>query len=107
MVNYLIIRGSCKTALHGKIDDFEAAETREGPVDLRSAEQVKRPWSRTGGSRAATIHSTRSTPSGSAEENGREWSQKGDFNGQMSFASCLIKKSKLGPLTDSMQVFFF
>ncbi len=35
---------------------------------------------------AATIHSTRSTPSGSAEENGREWPQKGNFNGQMSFA---------------------
>ncbi len=36
---------------------------------------------------AATVDSTRSTPSGSAEENGREWSQKGDFNGQMSFAT--------------------
>ena len=27
----------------------EAAETREGLVDLRSAEQVKCPWARTGG----------------------------------------------------------
>ncbi len=35
---------------------------------------------------AATIHSMRSTPSGSAEENGRERPQKGDYNGQMSFA---------------------
>ena len=41
------------------------------------------------GSIAATIHSTRLTPSGLAEENGRNMAQKGDFNGQMSFAGCL------------------
>ncbi len=41
------------------------------------------------GSEAATVHSTRSTPSGLAEENGHNVAQKGDFNGQMSFAGCL------------------
>ena len=40
----------------------------------------------TSGSKAATIHSTRQAPSGPAEENGRNVAQKGDFNGQMSFA---------------------
>ncbi len=40
----------------------------------------------TSDSEAATIHSTRPTPSGLAEENGRNVAQKGDFNGQMSFA---------------------
>ena len=44
----------------------EAAETREGLVDLRSAEQVKCPWARTGG---------------------RKGPQKGDFSGRMSFAT--------------------
>ncbi len=43
----------------------EAAETREGLVGLRSAEQVKCPWAGTGG---------------------RNWPQKGGFAGQMSFA---------------------
>ena len=37
-------------------------------------------------SEADTVIPTRSTPSGSAEEEGREWPQKGDFNRQMSFA---------------------
>ncbi len=37
--------------------------------------------------RPFTFDSTRSPPSGSAEENGREWSQKGDFNGKMSFTT--------------------
>ena len=38
------------------------------------------------GSKAATVHSTRSTPSGLAEKNGHNGAQKGDFNGQVSFA---------------------
>ena len=38
------------------------------------------------GSKADTGHLTRPTPRGLVEENGREWPQKGDFNGQMSFA---------------------
>ena len=38
------------------------------------------------GSEAATVHSTRSTPSGLIEKNGHNVAQKGDFNGQMSFA---------------------
>ena len=42
------------------------------------------------GSKAATVHSTRSTPSGLAEENGRNVAQKGDFNGQSSFAIASI-----------------
>jgi carboxyl-terminal processing protease len=39
------------------------------------------------GSHAATVHSTRSTPGGLAEENECKWPQKGDFAGQMSFAT--------------------
>ena len=46
------------------------------------------------GSTAATIHSTRSTPSGLAEENGRNMAQKGDFNGQMNFAGCLVSEER-------------
>ena len=38
------------------------------------------------GSQAATTHPTRSTPSGSVED-GLKGPRKGDFNGQMSFAS--------------------
>ena len=49
------------------------------------------------GSKAATCHSTRPTPQphkgGLGEENGREWPQKGDFNGQMSFAIASIEIS--------------
>jgi hypothetical protein len=40
----------------------------------------------TSGSRAATVHSTRSTLGGLAEEHGRKWPQKGDFAWQMNFA---------------------
>ncbi len=50
----------------------------------------------TSGSKAAAIHSTRQAPSGPAEENGRNVAQKGDFNGQMSFATAsqdILKKS--------------
>ncbi len=46
----------------------------------------------TSGSKAATIRSTKPTPSGLAEENGRNVVQKGDFNGQMSFAQCLTMR---------------
>ena len=35
---------------------------------------------------AVTSHSTRPTPSGSDEENGREEPRKGNFNGKTSFA---------------------
>lgn len=37
------------------------------------------------GSNAATGHLTRPTSCRLVEENGREWPQKSDFNGQMSF----------------------
>ena len=37
-------------------------------------------------SKAAAGHLTKPTPSGLVEEDGREWPQKGDFNGQMSVA---------------------
>ncbi|MBI3236406.1 MAG: hypothetical protein HYZ48_01660 [Chlamydiales bacterium] len=38
------------------------------------------------GSIAATVHLTRPTPCGLDEKNGRNWPQKGEFNGQMNFA---------------------
>ncbi len=52
---------------------------------------ILRPFASDSG--AATIHSIRSTPSGSAEENGRDWPQKGDFSGQMSFVTASKRES--------------
>ena len=58
------------------------------------------------GSNADTGHLTRPTPRGLGEENGREWPQKGDFNGQMSdaiasekkFTCCKLPASDLGKI---------
>ncbi len=47
------------------------------------------------GSKAATVHSTRPTPSGLAEENGRNVAQKGDFNGQTNFAIGLVNQANM------------
>lgn len=47
------------------------------------------------GSQAAATHLTRSTPSGSIEEDGIKGPKKSDFNGQMSFAIA------------SLEVYFF
>lgn len=42
------------------------------------------------GSDDATVHSTRSTRGGLAEENERKWPQKGGFDGQMSFSKASL-----------------
>jgi hypothetical protein len=47
----------------------------------------------TSGSKAATLHLTRSAPRGPAKENGWKWPQKGDFAGQMSFAIASLNKN--------------
>ncbi|MBS0653591.1 MAG: hypothetical protein JSR39_08745 [Verrucomicrobia bacterium] len=41
----------------------------------------------TSGSKTATLHLTKSATCGPAKENGWKWPQKGDFAGQMSFAT--------------------
>lgn len=51
------------------------------------------------GSEAATVHSTKCRPHGSTKVNGREWLQKGDFNGQMNFV--------IGSLTWKMNCGFY
>ncbi len=65
------------------------ADTRRRSNDLRSGEQVSVSELAGQFKRAASARftSTNPTPSGLGKESELKWPQKGDFNGQMSFAN--------------------